>query len=53
VRTLIERAVSAHLPGRTIVEVRDRGVRVRHIRRVTLDGDEVALVKISEHTSGR
>lgn len=42
----IERAVSAHLPGRTLQSIKDRGVWERHIIEVTLDADEVVFFKI-------
>jgi hypothetical protein len=42
----IERAVSVHLPGRTVQAVKDRGVWSRRIVEVTLDGGNVVFFKI-------
>jgi len=42
----IRRAVDVHLPGRTVITVRDRGVWERHIVEVMLDGDETVFFKI-------
>lgn len=42
----IERAVSVHLPGRTLQSINDRGVWERHIVEATLDGGEVVFFKI-------
>jgi hypothetical protein len=42
----IERAVSVHLPGRTLQSIKDRGVWERHIVEVTLDGAEIVFFKI-------
>lgn len=45
----IEKAVSVHLPGRTILNIKDRGEWIRHIVEVTLDGNEIVFFKISKH----
>ena len=42
----IKRAVSVHLPRRTVQHVQDRGVWERHIVKVTLDGGEIIFFKI-------
>jgi hypothetical protein len=42
----IKRAVSVHLPGRTVMSMNDRGVWERHIVEVMLDGDEIVFFKI-------
>lgn len=42
----IKRAVSVHLPGRTVQSISDRGVWERHIVEVTLNGGEVVFFKI-------
>lgn len=42
----IARAVEAHLPGRTVVSVKDRGLWCRHIAEVELDGGERLVVKM-------
>jgi hypothetical protein len=41
-----KRAVNAHLPGRTVWAVRDRGEWLRRIVEVTLDGDEAVFFKL-------
>jgi hypothetical protein len=47
--TKVARAVIAHLPGRQVLAVADEGEWVRRRYRVTLDGDEKVLVKLSTH----
>ena len=42
----IKRAVSVHLPGRSVQRIKDRGVWERHIVEVTLDGSEIVFFKI-------
>jgi len=42
----IKNAVRAHLPGRTVKSINDRGVWERHIVEVRLDGDETVFFKI-------
>jgi hypothetical protein len=42
----INRAVSVHLPGRTVRSINDRGVWERHIVEVKLDGDGIVFFKI-------
>jgi len=42
----LKRAVSVHLPGRTVQQINDRGVWERHIVEVRLDGDEIVFFKI-------
>jgi hypothetical protein len=48
----IRKAVAAHLPGRSVKRIEDRGAWVRQIVDVTLDGDEGVLFKISRHHPG-
>lgn len=49
-RETIERIVAAHLPGRRVVGVDDRGEWVRRIYRVTLDDESAVAVKVRVHT---
>jgi|GEM_PF-4364939 len=46
----VAKAVARHLPGRTVLAVRDRGTWVRRIISVTLDGGEEVLIKVRAHT---
>jgi hypothetical protein len=43
----IRQVVAAHLPGRNVLTIHDRGAWGRQIVDVTLDDDEGVLVKIS------
>jgi aminoglycoside phosphotransferase (APT) family kinase protein len=43
---LVVSAVRHHLPGRTVVQVEDRGVWIRHNFRLTLDGGEIVHLKL-------
>ena len=45
-------AIRKHLPGRDVVDIRDRGVWGRQIVQVVLDGGEVVVIKISPRRSG-
>ena len=46
--TLVASAVRHHLPGRTIVNIEDRGVWIRHNFRITLDSADVVFLKVDQ-----
>ena len=46
--TDVNQALVYHLPGRSVVEIEDRGVWLRHNYRVTLDGGEIVYLKVDE-----
>ena len=48
----VHQAISAHLPGREVTSVRDRGVWGRQIIEVTLDEGEIVLIKIAHPRPG-
>ena len=43
----VRKAVRLHLPGRTVLAIRDKGEWCRRLIEVTLDGDEKVFLKIS------
>ena len=43
----VRKAVDLHLPGRTILAIKDRGEWCRRLIEVSLDGNEKVLIKIS------
>ena len=45
----MRKAVDIHLPGRAVLEVKDRGEWLRRLVGVTLDGNEKVFFKISIH----
>ncbi len=45
----VTRAVKKCLPGRTVQSISDRGIWMRHIYEVQLDGGEIVFLKINVH----
>lgn len=49
---MIRAIVARHLPGRRVVAFRDRGVWIRHVVEIMLDGDETVYLKIRADDQG-
>ena len=48
----VAQAVESHLDNRTVEQVEDRGVWIRHSFRVTLDGGEIVYLKLDQSFPG-